>query len=110
MTIHIMPPGAANLPVRFLVVPDSKLQPIREAVQSSREAEERRAAEAEARRKAARHDTTIQPEELQSDNQTPFTSLKDRMAKLQQEQKSKHKKTAIHPDGCFLMLLTIDTA
>ena len=23
MTIHIMPPGAANLPVRFLVVPDS---------------------------------------------------------------------------------------
>lgn len=87
MTIHIMPPGAANLPVRFLVVPDSKLQPIREAVQSSREAEERRAAEAEARRRAARQDTTIQPEELQSDNQTPFTSLKDRMAKLQQEQK-----------------------
>lgn len=87
MTIHIMPPGAANLPVRFLVVPDSKLQPIREAVQSSREAEERRAAEAEARRRAARQDTTIQPEELQSDNQTPFTSLKDRMAKLQQSQK-----------------------
>ena len=82
-----MPPGAANLPVRFLVVPDSQLQPIREAVQSYREAEERRAAEAEARRRAARQDTTIQPEELQSDNQTPFTSLKDRMAKLQQKKK-----------------------
>lgn len=40
MTIRIMPPGAANLPVRFLVVPDNKLQPIREAVQAERTAKE----------------------------------------------------------------------
>ena len=88
MTIHIMPPGAANLPVRFLVVPDNKLQPIREAVQSERTAKERQAAAAAeaAKRKAAYKDKTIQPEtELQSDNQGEFTSLKDRLAKLQKK-------------------------
>ena len=90
MTIHIMPPGAANLPVRFLVVPDNKLQPIREAVQAERTAKEKRTAAAAeaAKRKAAYKDTTIQPEaELQSDNQGEFTSLKDRLAKLQQKDK-----------------------
>ena len=97
MTIHIMPPGAANLPIRFLVVPDNKLQPIREAIQAERTAKEQRAAQAAAdaaaraaaaQRKAAYKDTTIQPEaELQSDNQGQFTSLKDRMAKLQKKDK-----------------------
>ena len=90
MTIHIMPPGAANLPVRFLVVPDNKLQPICEAVQSERTAKERQAAAAAeaAKRKAAYKDKTIQPEtELQSDNQGEFTSLKDRLAKLQKKDK-----------------------
>ena len=90
MTIRIMPPGAANLPVRFLVVPDNKLQPIREAVQAERTAKEKRAAAAAeaAKRKAAFIDTTIHPvAELQSDNQGEFTSLKDRLAKLQQKDK-----------------------
>lgn len=90
MTIHIMPPGAANLPVRFLVVPDNKLRPIREAIQSERTAKERQAAAAAeaAKRKAAYKDKTIQPEtELQSDNQGEFMSLKDRLAKLQKKDK-----------------------
>lgn len=94
LTIHFMPPGAANLPVRFIVVPDDKLQPIQEMVKEDRDAQEQRAQAYRSRAAAAAQtDNTVEPETLQSDSQTEFTSLKDRLAKLQDkdQKQKKHK-------------------
>lgn len=95
LTIHFMPPGAANLPVRFIVVPDDKLQPIREMVRDDREAQEQRAQAYRSRtaaKTAAKTSGSVEPQELNMDNQSEFTSLKDRMAKLQaQDKQKKHK-------------------
>lgn len=57
IVLHFMPPGAANLPVRFLFVPDAQLQQAaQKAIEQQRlieAAEARHKAEEEARRKAA---------------------------------------------------------
>ena len=62
VTIHLMPPGAANLPVRILVVPDTALQAAVNTVQ----AEEQRRQE-EAARRAAEEQRRQQAQQQQQD-------------------------------------------
>lgn len=57
ITIHMMPPGAANLPVRLIVVPDKELEAALAAVAAQREQQEKVIEQEAAKQEKTRQDS-----------------------------------------------------
>lgn len=67
VTVHIMPPGAANLPVRILLVPDKNLQEASDAADDLKRIQDKAKAEVEAQQQAKEDRNKIAAQEVKND-------------------------------------------
>lgn len=97
--MHMMPPGAANLPVRIIVVPDKELQKAADDAAAQRALQEKIRREAALAAKAkevekAQEMQSVQPTPGDKDTVSPETAVlqKDSKSKKKQEQPAKKAK------------------
>lgn len=67
VTVHMMPPGAANLPVRLLLVPDKNLQQASDAADDLKHLQNKAKAEVEAQQQAKDDRNKIAAQEVKRD-------------------------------------------
>lgn len=66
VTVHIMPPGAANLPVRILLVPDKNLEQASDAADTLKHLQNQAKAEVEAQQQAKEDKAKIAAQEVRN--------------------------------------------
>lgn len=91
--MHMMPPGAANLPVRILIVPDKDLQKAADDAAAQRALQEkiRREAELAAKAQAAQKEDVSSDTKEVSQKQESSVSSNDSKASKKEKEKQKQK-------------------
>lgn len=94
--MHMMPPGAANLPIRIIVVPDKDLQKAADDADAQRALQEKIRKEAELAAKAQEAQKETDSSNMQTSSQTvsaPPTDTKDNKKEKKKQKESAKKKS-----------------